>query len=144
MWELESLVAVILCPCTHTLFFFLLCKSKKALSLAWQLCILEQAPVDQVSLEKSGMCACISCLRPNRSLGNGDQHTQNSNRRRMLALLEQHTGPAQQAGGPLTSSSAYFLTEQVHSLRHQALARTPLSDIRKPSWLLSSCLLPPC
>lgn len=31
------------------------------------------------------MCASISRLRPNRSLGSGDQHTQNSNRVRMLA-----------------------------------------------------------
>lgn len=57
-------------------------------------------------------------------------------------LPGQRVGPAQQAEGLLTHSSTYFLTEQVHSPRHQALARTPLSDIRKPSWLLSSCLLP--
>lgn len=57
------------------------------------------------------------------------------------ALLEARA--ARQARGRLTRSSAYFLTEQVHSPRHQALARTPFSDIRKPSWLLSSCLLLP-
>lgn len=67
----------------RTIFFFL-CKRKKVLIVAWQFCILEQAPVDQVSLEKSRMCACISCLHPNRSLGSGNQHPANYSPVRML------------------------------------------------------------
>lgn len=128
---------------THYFFFPL--QKTKVLILAWWPCIPEQAPVDQVSPEKSGMCASISRLCPNRRLGSGDQHTQNSSPVRMLAwesAARAEPGPSPVGRGLPTHSSACFLTEQVHSLRHQALARTPLSDIRKPSWQLGSCLLP--
>lgn len=55
MWELRAfervwLLSVILRPCTHTLDFFFPLQKKKVLSLAWQLYILEQVPVDQVPL----------------------------------------------------------------------------------------------
>lgn len=102
---------------TH--YFFLSLQKNKVLSLSWQLCILEQAPVDQVSREKPGVCACISCLRPNRSLGSGDQHIPNYSPVRMLAWEtccqgSMRAGPAQQAEGLLTRSS---FSQKVHCPR---------------------------
>lgn len=47
---------------------------EKSTGLGWQLCILEQAPVNQASLAEYGMCTCTSRLGSNGGLGSGDQH----------------------------------------------------------------------